>query len=144
MPMNGLNIGRDCTLSLVTPEAGTINLSVLMDYEPKPKVKKDMVIPMNGDNIPLQFLEGWDGDMTMERSDGTIDSYWALVEANYFNGVPQQGATLTETIVNPDGSTNIFRYESLLLTPESMGSWKGDTDVPIKLSFQAARRIKVQ
>ena len=144
MPMNGLNIGRDITLSIVTPEAGVLNLPVLMDYEPKPKVKEDMVIPLNGDNIPLQFIEGWTGDFTVERSNGAIDSYWALVEANYFNGVPQQGATITETITNPDASTNIFRYESVLLKPESMGSWKGDTDVPVKMSFQASRRIQVQ
>jgi hypothetical protein len=144
MPMNGLNIGRDCTLSLVTTEVGALNMPVLMDYEPKPKLKKDMVIPMNGDNIPLQFMQGWDLSFTIERSNGVIDDYWALVEANYFNGVPQQAATLTETIGNPDGSVNIYRYESLIIALESMGSWKGDTDVPVKMSGQAARRIKVQ
>ncbi len=76
-------------------------------------------------------------------SDPNVDIYFAQREADYFNGVNQQGGTIFESIVEKDGSITSFRYTNVILKYDSAGDWKGDSLIAISVSAMASRRYQV-
>lgn len=142
MPMNGFSIGRDVTLTIVT-SSGPLNLSLITEFQSKPDTTTQKVKGLDGITRPLRFFDGWSGKFMVDRQDATVDSYFAQLESDYYAGVNEQPASLTETITEVDGSVSQFRYLNVLLTLDDAGGWKSDATVKQTLSFMAARRLQV-
>lgn len=142
MPMNGFSVGRDVSLSIVTA-AGPLRLSLITGFSAKPNTAETRVKGLDGITRFLRFPDGWAGSFDVERQDSTVDDYFAQLEANYFAGINEQSATITETITEPNGGVSQWRYLGVLLKLDDAGSWGGDQTVKQKLSFMAARRIKL-
>lgn len=73
----------------------------------------------------------------------TAHSTTTQLEANYYAGINEQPATITETITEVNGQVTQYRYLNVLFKLDDAGSKAGDQTVKQKLSFVAARRTKI-
>lgn len=142
MPQNGYSVGRDISLNVMTPN-GQLVINKITGFNSKQETSKQKVKRLDGITDSLRFFDGWNGSFDVERSDSIVEDYFIQLEANYFAGLNEQPATIMETITNPDGSVSQYRYERVILSLDDAGSWKGDSSVKIKVSFEAARKKQV-
>lgn len=144
MPNGGLNVGRDYSLRL-NSVGSNLELPVIsiekVNARPTNEVKK--YVPINGLMQPVLFHIGWELDITLARRDNRIDLWWALLEAQYFNGVPQPGGFLSETITEADGSRTQFMYTDLVLELTDAGTYAGNEFVIQTLKGYASRKEKM-
>lgn len=87
--------------------------------------------------------EGWDGSFDLERGSSALDDWIANMEAAYYNGVNIQGATILETISEPDGRLTQYRYDGCAFKLSDGGKWGKSKSISQKLDFVASKRIKV-
>lgn len=142
MPMNGYSIGTDISLCIVGPN-GPLVFNKVTEFQSKPKTKDDARPALDGVTRHLRFPQGWEGSFNLDRQDSTMDDWWSQVEANYYAGVNEVPISITETKREVSGAVSQYRYQGVMLTPDDMGTWKGDEAVVQKLKFVAERRIKV-
>lgn len=142
MPINGFSTGRDATLTIVTA-SGPLNLNLITNFQSSMDSQEIKVKGMDGITRHARFFDGWRGSFSIERADSTVDDYFAQLEANYYAGINEQPATITETITEVSGTVTQYRYLQVLLKLDDAGGWAGDQTVKQKLSFVAARRIKI-
>ncbi|AYM76900.1 hypothetical protein D9M09_14655 [Janthinobacterium agaricidamnosum] len=142
MPLNGYSVGRDLSLDIIGPN-GPINLNQIVGFTAKPDVTDKKIKGLDGITRHLRFPDGWSGSFDLERQNNVVDDYFSTLEANYYAGLNESPATITETIQEVDGSISQYRFLQVLLTLEDPGSFKGDDTVRQKVRFVAARRVKV-
>lgn len=144
MAMNGFNTGRDLTLSIVGYDGVIHSFPLQTGWEAKQNTNNVKIKGLDGIVRFLDIPDGWSGTLSVDRQDSTIDEYFADLESSYYGGTNIPAATITETISNPDGSTSQFQYTGVMLRFDDAGSWKGDTNVPMKMSWVASRRLQKQ
>lgn len=142
MPVNGFSVGRDVSLTIYTP-GGILGTAALTSFETQQITAEIKDVRMTGEAIYAYLPEGWQGTFEFTRVDASLDTYFANAEAGYYAGSAISSATITETITNPDGSVNVFRYSKVALKFDSPGTWKGNTEVKQKVSWMATRRRQV-
>ena len=142
MPINNFSVGRDLTLTIVTP-SGPLNLNLITGFDSSPDMPEIRVKGLDGITRHARFFDGWHGSFSIERSDNTVDAYFAQLEANYYAGFNELACTITETITEASGAVSQYRYLNVLLKLDAAGSWAGDQTVKQKLSFVAARRMAI-
>ncbi len=138
----GYNTGKDIAIDINGPY-GPIRLSKIMSFDSKPKVTNQEITPLNGQTDELMIPKGWTGTFEAERVDSTLDDWWEQFESDYYNGVNQSPATITETIQEVGGGTTTWRYTHVILKLEDAGKKEGDKTIRQSMSFTARRRIKV-
>jgi hypothetical protein len=144
MAMNNFNTGRDLTLNIVGYQGTIVSFPLLTGFDAKQSTNNIKIKGMDGVVRFLDIPDGWSGTLSFERQDATWDTYFSSLESDYYSGVNIQAASITETMQNPDGSTSQYRFTGVMFKYDDAGSWMGDKNVPIKLSWSAGRRIKVQ
>lgn len=142
MPVNGYSVGRDVSLDIVGPN-GPLRFNQITKFSSKPDTTDHKIKGLDGVTRHVRFPDGWSGGFDIERRDSTLDDYFAQLEANYYGGLNEQPLTITETITEVSGAVTQYRYTEVLLRLDSAGDWAGDSVVSQKVSFMAARRIKV-
>ena len=143
MPMNGFNVGRDITLNIVGWDGAIMDFSLLTSFDRKQATHHVQVKGIDGIVRHLEIPDGWSGSLDYERQDSKIDTYFAGLEQAYYDGVNIKGATITETIVDSDGSVSQFRYTGVMFKLDDAGAAKGDDTIKEKISWSASRRLKV-
>ena len=138
----GYNTGKDVAIDINTPN-GPIRLSKIMSFDSKPKVTNQEITPLNGQTDELMIPKGWTGTFEAERVDSTLDDWWSQFESDYYNGVNQNPATITETIQEVGGGQTVWRYTNVILKLEDAGKKEGDKTIRQSMSFTARRRQKV-
>ena len=142
MPLNTFSTGRDVTLTVVTP-SGPISFNLITGFHSSPVTGQVKVKGIDGITRHALFPDGWTGGFDIERSDSTVDDYFAQLEDNYYQGQNIGSSTITETITEPNGAVTQYRYLQVLLQLDDAGSWMGDQTVKQKISFMASRRKKI-
>jgi len=143
MPVNNFNVGRDVTLQIVGYDGTIQNFTLQTSFDGKQETHQIKVLGMDGTVRFLELPAGWTGSMAFDRQDSSLDVYFANLESGYYSGVNAQAATITETIAEVDGSTTQWRYTGVVFRLDDAGSWKGDSQVNMKMSWSASRRLKV-
>lgn len=138
----GYNTGKDVSLD-INGSNGPMRIDKIMKFTSKPKVQKNEIVPLNGQTDELMIPKGWEGTFEAERTDSTLDDFWAQFEADYYNGVTQAPATITETIAEVGGGSSTYRYTNVVLVLENAGDKEGDKTIRQSVSFTARRRLKV-
>ena len=138
----GYNTGKDVAIDINTPY-GPIRLPKIMNFDSKPKVTNNEITPLNGLTDELMIPKGWTGTFEAERVDSTLDDWWAQFESDYYAGVNQNPATITETIQEVGGGVTTWRYTHVILKFEDAGKKEGDKTIRQSMSFTARRRLKV-
>jgi hypothetical protein len=142
MPVNGYTVGKDVTLTIVTPN-GVMNLDKITGFRSKQDVITEKRKPLNGITDYLRFFDAWSGSFTLERTDSTLDDYFAALEAGFYAGLTEGPVSITETIQEVSGALSQFRYTRALLSYDDAGEFAGDKTVMQSLSFVSGRRIKI-
>jgi hypothetical protein len=142
MPLNGFSVGRDISLDIIGP-SGPLRFNLITGFNSKPDITDQKIKGLDGITRHVRFPDGWSGSFDIARADSTIDDYFAQLEANYYAGLNEQPITITETITEVSGAVTQYRYLQVLLKLDDAGQWQGDQAVKQKLSFVAARRVKV-
>lgn len=142
MPINGLSVGKDITI-VWTDNNETKRFGTITRWNAKPVTKDDKIVAVDGTITHLIFHQGWVLEFEVERTDNSVDEYWAQAEENYFKGKEMAPATIFETIQEPGGGMSQYRYEGVIPMVEDMGDRKGDASIKIKMRGLAARRKKV-
>ena len=142
MPLNGFTVGRDVTLTLVTP-SGPLNLSLITGFQSKQEIVEEKIKGLDGVTRFLRFFDAWSGTFTLDRQDSTLDDYFSQLEANFYAGLSEQPTSLTETIQEVSGALSQYRYIGVLLKYDDAGEYRGDQSVKQSLSFTASRRVKI-
>ena len=138
----GYNTGKDVSID-INAASGPIRISKIMNFDSKPKVTNTEITPLNGLTDELMIPKGWTGTFEAERVDSVLDDWWAQFESDYYNGVNQPAATITETIQEVGGGITTWRYTNVIMTLTDAGKKEGDKTIRQSVSFTARRRIKV-
>jgi len=121
---------------------GPLVSSLVTGFSSKPDMTEQKIKGLDGITRHVRFFDGWSGKFEMERQDSRLDDYFALLEQNYYLGVPEQPCMIMETIENPDMSICQYIYPGTLLKLDDAGDWAGDKTVKMSLSFMSQRRLK--
>jgi hypothetical protein len=142
MPQGIYNIGRDVGLTIVTSN-GPITLNTITSFKSKSDDTVQKLVLLNGITDHLRFFQGWSGSFEIERASAVLDQYFALIESNYFRGIRERYASITETIQEVNGAVSQFRYPRVILSFADAGDYAGDKSVKQTLNFVSARRIQI-
>jgi hypothetical protein len=142
MPNNGFSLGKDLTYTIVGP-SGNLSISGVTDYSTKPIFTKLKHKDLDGSTTQAAIPDGWEISIKLDRQDPTLDNFFAALEAAYFAGQNISNGTISENIVESDGSVSKFQYTNVSLTLDNAGDYKGDAFVAQSLSGMASRRIKL-
>lgn len=142
MPLNGYTLGKDAAFTVVTP-SGLLTLNGLTGFDSEPVYEDLKSKPLNGPPNHAAIPAGHKGNFKIDRSDATIDSYFAAFEAAYFAGQNQQPGTILETIQEADGSVSQWRYGGVILKLTKGGNFEADKKVEQTIEFFASTKVRV-
>lgn len=144
MPVtNGFTVGRDVYVDL-TLSTGPLRLpATTTGFDAMQETKEVTSHGLDGVNRFAELPAGWKGTIDMDRSDSTIDDYFAQAEADYYLGKIVQPATITETISEANGSVSQYRYIGVVFKFKEAGKKKGDDKVAQSIAWSASKRLKV-
>lgn len=140
-PLNGFSVGRDISLTITT-SGGQQRFGLLTSFKSKQDRTEQKIKGLDGKTRHVRFPDGWSGSFMYDRRNGNLENYIAQQESNYYAGVNEDGATITATIQEPNGSVSQFKYVGVLLSLDDAGEWKGDSTIKQSLSFVASERKK--
>ena len=139
-----LNIGKDVKVDLVLSNGQHLILAAITSFDAKPKIVNLDSKGLDGINRHGKLPGGWSLRMEYDRSDRSVDDWWADLEAAYYAGVTINSATVMETIQEADGSISQWRYEGVALGLDDPGTWRSDQFVKGHLSGEASFRKRIQ
>jgi hypothetical protein len=144
MPVNGMNVGADYSLSYYDGTSGQlVNLGDVQDVtitSPKHDINSR---PYN--NVPrFGFVpDGFHIEFTITRTGSALENF-ILTQAQAFNnGQITQPGYLNETIINPDGSVSRFQYTNLVVWLNDHGNISRDKVVTLKLEARASDKVQI-
>ena len=138
------SIGRDKTIDIINPQTGAIlDFGPIIDFSSTKAMTKLKSAPLQGPTIHGTVDDGWSGSITFERVGPVFDKYLAALEAVYYASGQVYAVSIQETIQEPDGSVSQFLYRGVALDFGTVGDWKRDAMVSLKLPFMASRREQV-
>lgn len=140
---NSFTIGSDTILSIIS-NGSVLAATILVSFDAK-QITADLdSVGMDGANRYRYVERGWDIALEFDRTDATLDDFFAAKEAAQYSGGSPPILSLTETTTNTNGSIVKYRYDGLTLKYDTIGARKGDAKVEPKVSGKASRRVKVQ
>ena len=130
MPANGLSTGID-TKIYFSDANGVQQFALLESFEAS---ENSVIVKIQCDGVTkfTKFHKGWKGTFTFQRNSDVLDSYIALQEVGQLPG------TITETIIEVDGSVSQYSYSNVVLVLADGGTWSGTDIVTQKFSFNAS------
>jgi|ERR1700729_7620 len=142
MPFNNFSVGKDVTINLVGYDGTIQSFPLQLSFDAKQETKDISIHAMNGTPYFLDLPAGWTGSFSYDRQGPLIDAYFARLEAAYYNGTPIQACSITETIQEPSGAISQFQYTGVVMKLSDAGSWKGDSQVTVKVDWKASFRVQ--
>jgi|SRR6185312_1074677 len=139
----GFNVGSDTVLTIISG-GQVLPPKILTGFEAKQDASLLKSIAMDGVSRRRYLEEGWMGSLDYDRADSVMDDYFAAKEAARYAGIQPPTVTITETTTNVDGSIVKYRYTGVTMKLDDIGKRAGDKKVEQKVSWECARRIKVQ
>lgn len=111
MPVNGLSVGIDYTLSYYdSTSKAVVDLGDVQNVKisaPKHNVESR---PYNG-KVKMGYIpDGYRFTFTIVRTGPELESYQLTQDANFYNGVPTTGGYMNETVTEGDGSVSRYQY----------------------------------
>lgn len=144
MAVNGFSIGHDVSIDIYDAVTGKqVVFPLITGFSPEPQTKQISSEPLNGPPLFAENPNGWRGTIDFDRTDPSIDLWFAGREAAYFKGQSIFNVTITQTIQEKDGTVTQFRFPNVALKPSQMGQWKAADKVSIRLDFMASTRVQV-
>ena len=142
MPLNNLSIGHDVTVTIYDNNGtGVLTFPAATGFEADPIFKQIDSTPLNNYPIFAEAPAGWKGTIEYDRTNPTIDAYFAQLEANYYNNINILDGTITETIQESGGGVTQFTFKGVALKLEKGGKWKANEKVPMTIAWMCSTRL---
>jgi hypothetical protein len=142
MALTTFSIGRDTQLVIMGP-AGRVDISHVIAFESRQITTPVRVSRIDGTQLGTELPKGWEGTFEVERGNSVLDDFIAVLEQNYYSGLPVQTGTMYQYITESDGSVSTYQFVGVVFKLASAGMWKGDTSVKQKLEFFATQRQRI-
>lgn len=144
MAAAGYSVGRDLTMVVVNQVTGAaVKWATLCKADFRQMTKQLEWKPLNGNIAFADLPGGWEVNLELDRSDGSVQDYFVLDENNYLSGGTTTTFYLQETITNPDGSVSQYRYINGAMKLSNAGSFAMDDKVSLKVDARFGRCMKV-
>jgi len=144
MPVNGMNVGVDYSISFYDGTSGT-----LIDFGDIQNVKitaqKHDIKSMPYNKVPRYGYvpDGFKIDFTITRTGSIIEDFMVAAEASFNAGNVQSPGFLNETIINPDGSVSRYQYTSFVIFLTDHGDISRDKTVTLALTGMASTKVQI-
>ena len=142
MTLTTFSIGRDTQLVIMGP-AGRVDISHVIGFESRQITTPVRVSRIDGTQLGTEVPKGWEGAFEVERGNSVLDDFIAVLEQNYYNGLPVQTGTMYQYITESDGSVSTYQFVGVVFKLTSAGTWKGDASVKQKLEFFGTQRQRI-
>jgi hypothetical protein len=142
MTLTTFSIGRDTQLVIMGP-AGRVDISHVIGFESRQITTQVRVSRIDGTQLGTELPKGWEGAFEVERGNSVLDDFIAVLEQNYYNGLPVQTGTMYQYITESDGSVSTYQFVGVVFKLTSAGTWKGDASVKQKLEFFGTQRQRI-
>ena len=144
MANNSFSIGHDISVDIFDIVSGKqVIFPLITGFSAEPQTKQISSEPLNGPPLYAENPNGWRGTIDFDRTDNSIDLWFAGREAAYFKGQSIYNCTVTQTIQEKDGSVTQFRYPNVALKYSQAGAWKASDKVSLRLDWMGSTRIQV-
>lgn len=144
MPINGMNVGTDYTLSYYDPTTGAlVNLGDIQNFTIT-GLKHD--IASRPYNAPPKYgfvPDGYRFTFNITRNVSTLEDLMVQFEANFNAGNLVSAGFINETINNADGTVSKFQYTNVVLFLTDHGDVSREKTVTLKLEGMASSKIKL-
>lgn len=144
MPINNFSLGHDVQVTIYDSTSQSIvQFPAQTGWQATPIFKSLKSGPLNGAPIFAEVPDGWRGSFNFDRTNNSIDIYFANFEKTYYNGGNPLDGSITETIEEADGSTTQFVYVGVSMRLASPGSWRASEKVSQRIDWSASTRKQV-
>jgi len=144
LPVNGMNVGVDYTITYYDATAGA--LISFGDVQSVKIVAQKHDISSKPYNQPPRFgyiPDGYKIDFSITRNGSVLEDLMVKFENNFQNGVVQSPGYLNETIINPDGTTSRYQYTNFVIFLTDHGDISREKTVTLTLEGMASRKVQI-
>jgi hypothetical protein len=144
MPVNGMNVGVDYTISFYDGASGTlINLGDVQNVKIialKHDIKSS---PFN--QVPRYGYvpDGFKIDFTITRTGSVLEDYMVTFSQNFNQGNVLAPGFLNETITNPNGSISAYQYTNFVIFLTDHGDISREKQVTLALEGMASDKVPI-
>lgn len=144
MPINDFTLGHDVTVTIFDNNTRQlVRFPAQTGWQANPIYKNLKSSPLNAPPIFAEVPDGWRGSFDFDRTDNTIDVYFANFEAAYYAGGNPLNGSITETIQEDDGLVTQFTYVSVSMRLANSGQWRASEKVAQRIDWSCSTRIRV-
>ena len=136
-------IGKYYRAQIVTA-LGVLIVPNVTGIHQKQERKKVVSDPLNAPPQHASFPQGWTVGIDFDRTDNTVDAYFAAEEANFWNGGQVLNGTLYVYITEVNGSQSRYMFNNCAFSYDDAGTAKGVDKVSCKISAMASTRTALQ
>lgn len=136
------NSGRDVSVILIGP-FGRVDLPNITSFTARQETAAIKVDRLDGVQLTAELPKGWSGTIEVERGSASIDVFFGLMEAAWFDGGIYTVSTLFQYVRETTGVLNTYAYDNVGLKLDDAGDYKPDAAVKQRISWMANRRRPV-
>lgn len=144
MPITGTNgtfsTGRDCSIVLVHPIFGQVQLDNVTGFDAKQDTVKLKSNRLDGVKMLADLPDGWSGSLNVDRGSPAFDIFTAQMESAWIDQGQYSNATMYQFITEVGGSQSTYVFDNVAVSLDDAGNWQPDAITKQKLSFTANRR----
>lgn len=141
---DAFTVGTDVRLDIYDPATqSTIAIPGITSFEATPITGDMEHHGLDGDDRFAYTYRGWNITFEYDRLDGTLDRYFAEREARYRSGGSMRSLSVTQTILERDGSVNQYRFSKLDIRQSNAGRYNRDDKVTGTIEGRAGLREKI-
>jgi hypothetical protein len=144
MPVNGMNVGVDYTLTYYDATSGSlVNLGDVQDVKITANKHDIKSSPYN--QVPRfgYVPDGYKIDFTITRAVSTLEDLMVTFSKNFNAGNVQAPGYLNETINNADGSVSRYQYTNFVVFLTSHGDISREKVVTLVLEGMASDKVQI-
>jgi hypothetical protein len=132
--------GRDCSIVIIHPKFGRVQLDNVTGFDPKQDVIKLKSNRLDGVKMTASLPDGWSGSLMVDRGSPSLDLLMAQIEAAWIDSGTYDNATLYQFITEVGGGQTVAVYDNVSLALADAGNWQPDAITKQRLDFEANRR----
>lgn len=144
MPVNGMNVGVDYSITYYDSASGAlINLGDVQDVKITAMKHDIKSSPYN--QVPrFGFIpDGFKVDFTITRTGSQLEDLAVLNSANFNGGVVQSPGFLNQSVINPDGTTRRYQYTNFVVFLTNHGDISREKVVTLTLEGMASDKVQI-
>lgn len=144
MPVNGMNVGSDFTISYYNATSGAlIELGDVQNV--KIQALKHDIKSMPYNNAPRYGYvpDGYKIDFSIVRTGSVLEDLMVTFEQQFQLGAVLNGGYLNETVNNPDGTVSRYQYQNFVVFLTDHGDISRDKTVTLTLEGMASKKVKI-